>query len=279
MKLRNFVTAFVAVLVLALATPVAAQYELQRALQGTFDAAHAGTDALARNMCADHQHTGDLTEASWCYGLVVSPSTHRVTGYNTNAVYGPGSRYLRIGDYYQNPYDRRGYGPDVDMSARTMGTIVGGGAGAALTEHRSGWQKAGAIVAGAIVGNVVGKKLDDRGRERVMGEKPSDCVKRTLKEFAKRKTPASAEQVIALCGGPAPTSDMTQSQPKSDASSAPSATQAPATVHQKDGYLCNGTEVAVIIYVNGSVVGQLAPGRKVSIADLPTGELTFVNKN
>lgn len=278
MKTRFFVAAFVAVLVLMSATPVAAQYELQRALQGTFDAAHAGTDALARNMCADHQHTGDLTEASWCYGLVVSPSTHRVTGYNTNSVYGPGSRYLRIGDYYQNPYERRGYGPDVDMSARTMGTIVGGGAGAALTEHRSGWQKAGAIVAGAIVGNVVGKKLDDRGRERVKSEKPSDCVKRTLKEFDKRKTPASAEQVIALCGGgPAP--DVAQPTPQSDATPAPSATQAPATVHQKDGYLCNNTEVAVIIYVNGSAVGQLAPGRKVSVADLPTGELTFINKN
>lgn len=272
MKLRNFVTAFVAVLVLALATPVAAQYELQRALQGTFDAAHAGTNALARNMCADHQHTGDLTEASWCYGLVVSPSTHRVTGYNTNAVYGPGSRYLRIGDYYQNPYDRRGYGPDVDISARTMGTIVGGGAGAALTEHRSGWQKAGAIVAGAILGNVVGKKLDSRGRERVTGEKPSDCVKRTMKEFDKRKTSVSAEQVIALCGGgTAP--EMTQESPEPIGT--PNVDLSGPEILFIDGFLCNNSESDITVKVDGTPRGVLKAHRKVPLSNLAGGTITW----
>ncbi len=279
MKLTKLVAAFVAVLVLA--APVAAQSEFESALQGTFNAARVGVDGMARNMCANHRGTGDLVEASWCYGLVVSPSSHRVTGYNPNSVFGPGSRFARIGDFYRNPYERggyAGYGPDFDVNARTLGTIVGGGAGAALTEHRRGWQKAGAIVAGAILGNIVGKKLDERSAERITGEKPSDCVKRTMKEFDKRKASVSTEQVIALCGGgPAP--DMAQRTPQSDATPAPSATQAPATVHQKDGYLCNNTEVAVIIYVNGSAVGQLAPGRKVSVADLPTGELTFINKN
>ncbi len=276
MKKLSAVAAFVAVLVLMSATPVAAQYEFERALQGTFNAARAGTDALARNMCENHRGTGDSVEASWCFGVVIDPSTGRIRSYNPNAVYGPGSRHYRIGDYYRSPMYQQGYGrgPEVDVNARTLGTIVGGGAGAALTEHSSGWKKAGAIVGGAIAGNIIGKKLDSRGREPVTGEKPSDCVKRTLKEFDKRKTPASAEQIIALCGGgPMPSPEVAQESPEPIGT--PDVDLSGPEILFVDGFLCNNSESDITVKVEGTPRGVLKAHRKVPLSNLAGGTITW----
>ncbi len=274
MKKLSAVAAFVAVLVLMSATPVAAQYEFERALQGTFNAARAGTDALARNMCENHRGTGDSVEASWCFGVVIDPSTGRIRTYNPNAVYGPGSRHYRIGDYYRSPMYQQGYGrgPEVNVNARTLGTIVGGGAGAALTEHRRGWQKAGAIVAGAIAGNIIGKKLDDRGRERVMGEKPSDCVKRTLKEFEKRKASVNTEQVIALCGG-GPSPEISNESPEPIGT--PDVDLSESKILFVDGFLCNNSEADITVTVDGIPRGVLKAHRKVPLANLGNGTISW----
>lgn len=134
--MRNALVAFLVVFGLVAATaPASAQYygydpywggiaRIQQDMVGTPNA------MLARNLCANHQGTGDLVEQSWCYGRKYDLDGS-FAGYNPQSV--------ALGQYYGQSYGYNGYG-------------YGRG-------HHNGriWGDVAKVAGGAVVGVLIGR--------------------------------------------------------------------------------------------------------------------------
>lgn len=303
MKRMIVVMAVLAVVIAALAPSVSAQSPSRWAYQDASDTLTWGVRGTAENLCEAHRGTGDAVEASWCHCAVID-RYGRVEGYNPNCVDGLRRQGFRVGDVRRirrsQQYGNRGYGYryhddyyydnygngdlGVNLNGRTLGTVLGGVAGGVATRHnRSGLVQAGAILAGGVLGNIVGGKFDNRNDYReARGVDPSECVRDTLKEFRKRHVAVSADQVIALCGGsniaaPAPHEIAEDDDPETQTEASPAPRTEPKSVYiTKDKqFLCNNTDKPISVYVNGKPIGRLAAGQIVALSSLPAGKVEY----
>ncbi len=146
------------------------------------------TGMMADAICRNHAGTGDSVEASWCYGQKYGPDG-RFEGLNPQAVvYNP---YARRGRYPMPYGGGYGYGYGMDPyyqgygqmggTGTTLGMILGGVAGGTLLRHKSPGAQAAGVLGGAIIGGIVGNKIDERNNRRRM-ERMQQAEARTYYE-------------------------------------------------------------------------------------------------
>lgn len=257
MKKHAFV-ALVAFVLLALAIPATAQYtDFDYAFQNTLNAVTSPIRLMGQNLCANSRGTGSGMEASWCHGVVVNPMTGHVEGFNPSSVAGQQAR-----GYGYNNYGHDGRRPS--LGRRILNTV--------LRPNQYGYNGYGAYGVTVV--------RNDR-------ETPGKCVERATKAFKKAKVAFDPALVMAGCTGsnvPAPPPQSTEQQGMERTSQqAPPVPQSnfPKGVfkdHRK-GMLCNNSDSAVAILIDGTVVGQLGAGQQVALASLPAGKIEFQRIN
>jgi hypothetical protein len=256
-KLR--VVALVAVVVLALTTPVSAQSDFEFAFQNTLNSVTGPLRQMGQNLCANSLGTGNGMEASWCYGAVINPMTGRVEGFNPNSVAGQQARR-----YASNGYSHR----RPSVGRQILGSLLG------RNQYPYGYNGYGAYGLTIV--------RDDT-------ETPGKCVERTTKAFKKAKVVVDPALIIAGCTGsnvPAPsTQPMEQEIEQTSYQTLPNQAvpqgNYPKGIFKdlRKGVLCNNTDAAVTILIDGTPVGQLGAGKQVSLASLPNGKLEFQRIN
>ncbi|MCC6404994.1 MAG: hypothetical protein IT405_01230 [Candidatus Yanofskybacteria bacterium] len=211
-----------------------------------------GTDSLGllgRRYCENHRGTGDQVEASWCYGDVYD-NNGRYEGYNPMSVRGQRRtemlRWASNRDYAvprgrYNGYDRRYDGRG--LSHRDRNTIIGVAAGV------------------GVLYAVKEFVIDPRN------EKKREAMAETRHQEVLAALRAREAQINGDEGSEA---DAQEEIPQTQAP-----TKTPRTVFKKNGLICNNTNQAVVIVVDGDDVHTLSPGKAIRVADLPQGKVEW----
>lgn len=277
--MKRMIVAVLALVVLVLAVPVSAQSPAQDAINNVYETVNMPIRMMGQQNC-DISSPGSPEWLSWCRG-VRTDNYGRFTGYNPNSVAGQRARgyraddlrrsrfyrehygygaYPAFGGYYGGMPYGYGYGPDIELNGRNIGAVLGGiGGGIATRNSRSGWVKAGGIVGGAVLGGILGNQVDRRGdrREAERYDRYSQYERRDREEErAEEETPEPTSQ-------PAPSRTTIQAEKPT------------GTVYVSGGWLCNDTQNAIVVHVDGRPVGRLASGQMVEVTSLPQGKLGF----
>jgi uncharacterized protein YcfJ len=267
--------------VVALASPVSAQDAFQAQVANVFETVNTPVRVMGQIHC-DNAAPGSPEWLSWCQGIETD-HYGRPTGYNPNSVRGQRARGYHADELRRNRYWRErynygggyyggypvgyggyggyGYGPDIQLNGRNIGAVLGGiGGGIATRNSRSGWVKAGGIVGGAVLGGILGNQVDRRNERR-------DEVRfeRTYRSEAPApvEPPAERETVQEQQTAPSPTRQTVEEAGRTD------------TVYSDGGWLCNDTQTAIVVLVDGKPVGKLAAGQMVELSTLPSGKVTY----
>ncbi len=269
MKKHAFV-ALVAFVLLALTTPVSAQSDFDIAYQGTQNSVIGPLMQMNRNLCVLNQGTGGGMEASYCHGLVLNPMTGRVEGFNPNSVAG---QYARVYGYNNSGHDGR----QPSVGRQIINSLLR--PNPYPNQYPYGYGGYGAYGVTIV---------------RNDNETPGKCIERATKALKKTKAvfdralttlimagctgsnvpppPQSPEQEMKQESQPTLTSWQNQSVPQSNF---------PRGIFKDTsrGLLCNNTDRAVAILIDGTIVGQLGAGLQAPLASIPSGKLEFQRIN